>query len=308
MTNNKHYWRIICVLSFQLSAISFQLSASFAQSQNSSGQQIGDFSLSGYGDQGKKTWEISGKSADLLENEVALQDVKGNLYGEEDNITITSKEGNFDKKEGKVKLEKDVVITTGSGAKLTTDSLEWDRKKQLVSTEDKVNIERDGIMATAMGASGQPNLNTVNLNKDVTVKLDQSTGSGKAGQVVVNCDGPLEINYEKNVAVFENKVHVIRDDTQIYCDKMEIYFLKSSSDKAAVQVKSDEPAPEDAMMVNNSKIDSLICKGNVRIVRGENVSYSDQAVYNARDKKIVLIGRPQLVLSSTDDLSMPSGK
>jgi len=31
-----------------------------------SDQQISDFSLSGYGDKGKKSWDISGKSADIF--------------------------------------------------------------------------------------------------------------------------------------------------------------------------------------------------------------------------------------------------
>ena len=89
-----------------------------------SDQQIGDFSLSGFGDKGKKSWDLAGKSADIFTEEVKLKDVDGNLYGKDENVNLTAKQGDFNKKDGKVHLEKDVVITTSGGARLTTDSMD----------------------------------------------------------------------------------------------------------------------------------------------------------------------------------------
>jgi len=51
-----------------------------------------------------------------------------------------------------------------------------------------------------------------------------------------------------------------------------------------------------------SKIEKLVARGNVKIVKGENTSYSDEATYLGADKKIILTGKPRLVLYSTDDL------
>ena len=92
-------------------------------------QQINDFSLSGYGDKGKKTWDISAKSADIFEDIVKLKDIVGNLYGEREDIKLTAERGDFNKAQGNVHLEENVLITTTSGGKLTTDSLDWDRKR-----------------------------------------------------------------------------------------------------------------------------------------------------------------------------------
>ena len=58
-------------------------------------QQINDFPISGYGDKGKKSWDVSGKSADIFEDKVNLDDVKGNLYGEGDNVKLTADKGVF---------------------------------------------------------------------------------------------------------------------------------------------------------------------------------------------------------------------
>ena len=271
--------------------------------QETSDQQISDFSLAGYGDKGKKSWELSGKSADIFDDVVKLKDITGRLYGEEENIKLTSDKGDFNKTEGKVHLQDNVVITTDSGAKLTTDSLDWDRKNQIVSTPDVVNIERENMFTTGRGARGEPNLKKVNLQKDVTVEIQPQAKESKMSaqeKIVITCDGPLEVDYEKNVAVFNNNVKVDRQDSQIYCDTMQIYFLRSGKE-APAEKKPDKPAQSPSFM-GNTKIDKLVAKGNVRIIRGENTSYSEEAIYSAADNKIILSGRPKLILYSAEDL------
>jgi LPS export ABC transporter protein LptC len=261
-----------------------------------SDQQISDFSLSGYGDKGKKSWDISGKSADIFTEVVKLKDVDGNLYDKEENVNLTAKKGDFNKSDGKVHLEEDVVITTAGGAKLTTDSMDWDRKNQLVSTNDKVNINKDNITIVGMGAHGEPNLNKVALNKDVRVDINPATANGNDSvlkdKVVITCDGELIVDYEKNIASFYDNVKVERPDLTIYSDKMDLYFVRGSTGPAANQT--------DKSMA--SSIDRIVASGNVKIVRGENISYSQEAEYKALDKKIILSGRPKLVFYSTGEL------
>ncbi|MFH1128930.1 MAG: LPS export ABC transporter periplasmic protein LptC [Candidatus Omnitrophota bacterium] len=285
-------------------------SLAIEQSPQQSDQQIDDFSLAGYGEQGKKTWELFGKSADIFGEVIKLKDITGNLYGSQENIKLTSDKGDFNKAEGKVHLEENVVITTTSGAKLTTNSLDWDRKNQQVNTKDVVNIERENMFSTATGASGAPNLNKVDLEKDVTVEIfpaekEKTKDEAIKEKIVITCDGPLQIDYEKNVAVFNNNVKVDREGSQIYCDKMDVYFLKSS-DKKQDTVKIPDEANQSSSFMSNTSIDKLICRGNVKIVRGENISYSDEAVYSAIDKKITLTGRPKLILYSSEDLKNAS--
>lgn len=285
--------------------VNFRLLA-IEQPPEQSDQQIDDFSLAGYGEQGKKTWELFGKTADIFGEVIKLKSITGNLYGRQENIKLTSDRGDFNKAEGKVHLEENVVITTTSGAKLTTNSLDWDRKNQQVNTKDVVNIERENMFSTATGASGAPNLNKVDLEKDVTVEIfpaekEKTKDAAVKEKIVITCDGPLQIDYEKNVAVFNNNVKVDREGSQIYCDKMDVYFLKSS-DKKQEEVKIPDEADPSPSFMSNTSIDKLVCRGNVKIVRGENISYSDEASYSAQDKKITLTGRPKLILYSSEDL------
>jgi LPS export ABC transporter protein LptC len=270
-----------------------------------SDQQISDFSLAGFGEKGKKSWDLSGKSADIFTEIIKLKDIVGNLYGEKEDIKLTADKGDFNKSEGKVHLEQNVVVTTSSGAKLLTDSLDWDRKNQVVTTNDKVNIERENMVTVAYGAQGQPNLNKITLQKDVMVKLNPSAvdkrkeGPEKVA-TVITCDGPLAIDYEKNIATFNNNVKVDRGDLLIYSDKMDVYFMPSDKDKV-----SRPKAETDAMM--GTEVDKIVAHGNVKIIRGDNTSYSEEAIYTMADKKITLLGKPKLVLYSTEDLNASFG-
>ncbi|MDD5155358.1 MAG: LPS export ABC transporter periplasmic protein LptC [Candidatus Omnitrophica bacterium] len=276
--------------------------------QETSDQQISDFSLTGFGERGKKTWDLAGKSADIFDNVVKLKDIIGNMYGTDEDIKLTADKGDFDKREGKVHLQENVIITTSSGAKLTTDSLDWDRKNNVVKTEDQVNIERQNMTTQAKGAIGHTNLKQVQLQKDVTVNITQEqkdkTAQDKpanAGRIVITCDGPLDIDYEKNIATFRNNVKVDREDSQIYSDIMYVYFVTKNDNKNQGE-QDDKNAG-----LNTSSIDKIVSQGNVKIVRGENTSYCDEAVYTAADKKITLLGRPKLIIYSSEDMNASFG-
>jgi len=288
----------------------------FVQDQNAqeSDQQIMDFSLASFGEKGKKSWDLSGKSADIFQDVIKLKDVIGNLYGKDEDIKLTADKGDFDKAQGKVHLEENVVITTSTGAKLTTDSLDWDRKNQLVTTKDAVNIERGNMVTTASGAHGEPNLKKVSLEKDVTVNINPET-DGKSKEpsdkkkIVITCDGPLQIDYDKNIATFNNNVKVDTQDALIDSDIMDVYFGKAGAGKDTSGSKKADSDVSSALggSAMGSKIDKIVARGNVKITRGENVSYSDEAIYSALDKKIILSGKPKLIIYSGEDINASFG-
>ncbi|MFA4933296.1 MAG: LPS export ABC transporter periplasmic protein LptC [Candidatus Omnitrophota bacterium] len=288
--------KIVLILVFLFSAC-FPLLAQ-EEKEKASTQQIDDFSLSGFGDKGKKSWDLAGKSADIRDEVVKLKEVKGNHYAENDNINLTADKGDFNKKSGVVHLQDNVVITTSGGAKLTTDSLDWDRKQQIVSTLDKVNLDRGDMNLTGVGAKGQTALNQVVLEKDVRLDIapvDKQTN--KKEKIAITCEGPLDVDYEKNIAIFNNNVKVEKSDLTIYSDKMNVYFSPKDQKGSAGKETG----------IISSSIDKIVAQGNVRIIRGENISYSQEAVYSALTKKITLTGRPQIVIYQTENLNATFG-
>jgi len=263
-----------------------------------SDQQVGDFSLSGFGDKGKKSWDLSGKSAEIFDEIVKLKKVVGNNYAEKDVINLSADNGDFNKKSGVVHLQDNVVITTASGVKLTTDTLDWDRKQQIISTLDKVNLWRQDMNLSGQGAQGATALKQIILEKDVRLDIQaQEKQSEKKEKITITCDGPLDVNYEKNIAIFNNNVKVEKSDMTIYSDKMQVDFTSKKQDSQSAQGTS----------ALSSSINKIVASGNVRIVRGENISYSQEAIYTALDKKITLTGKPQIVIYQTENLDAAFG-
>ncbi len=264
-----------------------------------SDQQISDFSLSGFGDKGKKSWDLAGKSADIFNEVVKLKEVVGNHYAEKDNINLTADNGDFNKASGVVHLENNVVITTSSGARLTTNSLDWDRKQQIVSTLDKISLQRSDMNLTGEGAKGQTALKQMELEKNVRLDIEPlDKQKGKKQKIVIICDGPLEVDYEKNIAIFNNNVKVETSDLIMYSDKMQVYFIPKKD-----ETNKDEANKDQGSIAMSSSIDKIIAQGNVRILRGENTSFSQEATYTALDKRIVLTGRPQIEIYQTENMN-----
>jgi len=232
---------------------------------------------------------------------VKLQKVVGNDYALTDTINLTADNGDFNKKSGLVHLQDNVVITTASGAKMTTDTLDWDRKQQIVKTLDRVNLAKQDMNLSGQGAQGKTELKQIKLEKDVRLDiqtLDKQVN--KKEKIVITCDGPLDVDYEKNIAIFNNNVKVEKPDMTIYSDKMEVFFTPKEQ---PAQPKT--PAP--GMAALSSSVDRIVASGNVRIVRGENTSFSQQAIYTAADKKITLTGKPQIIIYQTENANAAFG-
>jgi len=250
-------------------------SCSFALAEDTD-QQFLEFNLSGHSKDGQKSWEVRGESADIFEDTVKLKNVDADLYGDE-KVNLKSKTGNLNKTSGDMHLEEDVVAITETGSKLTTDSLDWKRDSGLITTEDKVVIERQNLVAEGRGAEAKTDFKKAKLKDDVTVEIASEDEDKNLKKTVITCDGSLDIDYQNSIAVFNDNVKVKDERGEMFSDLMEVFF--DTETKGIIKI---------------------VAKGNVKIINQENESYCNEAIYTASDKKIKLIGRPKLILYSEE--------
>ncbi len=236
-------------------------------------QKFHGFNLQGYDDSGEKAWNVNGDTADIKGSEIILSNVDANTFGDQ-KMNVKAKIGVVDQTSGKMHLEEDVVITSEDGKTLMTDTLDWDRTEDLVTTEDDVTITDARMMATGTGMKARPGLGTAEIKEDVTVMIETNPEEiAENSTVTITSDGPMIIDQEQSVATFEDNVVAVETDRTLKADRMEIYFDKEMSG-----------------------IKRMVCLGNVEIEQGENRSFAKKAVYNAGDKKLTLSGRPKLIL------------
>jgi lipopolysaccharide assembly outer membrane protein LptD (OstA) len=85
---------------------------------------------------------------------------------------------------------------------------------------------------------------------------------------VITCDGPLEIDYEDNIAHFADNVVAEDGRGTLVADYMDVYYNQTTQ-----------------------QVHKIIASGNVVIQSKEgNITYSDNAIYLADDGKVILGG------------------
>ena len=176
--------------------------------------------------------------------------------------------------ENEVKLDNIVAKAYGEEAEavITADQGVYDKSKNNVKLQKnvKATIEASqGFSGNFVDQTGQPK---GPAGADAKTSASEKKPDKKS-TTIITCDGEVEFDYERNVAYFLNNVHVDSEDGSIIADKITVHL-----DPDTRQVKE------------------IVAEGNVKIRRGENMTYSDKAIYDAVTKKVSLVGRPKLVI------------
>ena len=276
-------------------------------------QEVSTFQLSGYRENGQKKWEVSGDTANILEDTVQMTNIVAHAYEPHTTVQLTADHGTLNRTTQDVHLQDHVVAITDDGAKMRTHELDWHQKEEQVTTPAEVWVQRGNIEVTGTGAIAHPNLKHVALEKRITVVmtpkeaeadvakgknkpraadpfagLGPSTSSAAVSQkTTITCSGPLEVDYEKNVAVFHDEVHVVDSRGEIFAD-----LLTVDIDPQTKQIKQ------------------AIAQRNVRIIRADNTAFCDEAIYDPAIGKVTLLGAPRLVVHPSETggegLALPS--
>lgn len=252
----------------------FLMTTIAVEAQMDAEQKFKGFNLQGYTEEGEKSWDVNGETADIVGAEVKLSNVNANAYGEQE-MSVTAQTGTIDQKSGELLLKDDVIITSGQGTQVLTDSLNWSREKDLVSTDDDILITNEGLTVTGKGMDATPGLKSAQIRENVAVTVDPEPKSKTSTKISITSDGPMIVDQKKMMAEFNDNVRAVQDDQTLQADKMEVYF--------------DEKMTE---------ITGIVCTGNVEIVRGENMTFAEKAVYDGKTKRLTFSGRPKLILTT----------
>ena len=169
--------------------------------------------------------------------------------------------------EDRVKLNNIVAKSYGEEAEatITADKGVYDKLHNNVKLEENVKATIENTKAFAS--------DFMDLPGQATNKSKAKEAAQKKGKTVITCDGEVRFEYENNKAYFEKNVKVTSDDGNIDADKITVNL---------------EP--------NTRKIKDIVAEGNVKITRGEDITYSEKAVYVEAEKKVILTGRPKIVI------------
>lgn len=219
------------------------------------------FNLEGLTEKGAKKWDVTGKSAESIsETEIKLESIVANAYGSDGAATITADKGMYDKSKNNVRLEQNVRATIDNSGSYGKDIFD-------ISPVAKATDKPQAPKAAQVPAKA----------KTADKAMGDKPQKPKKTKTVITCDGDALFDYEKNKAYFNKNVKVVSDDGKIDADKISAY-----------------------LDTKTKKVTEIVAEGNVKIMRGENITYSDKATYVEADKRVILTGNPKLVLYQED--------
>lgn len=237
------------------------------QAQKETAQRVYSFSFSKYTETGQKELEIEGDSADILSQNVELMNVIAKAYAEESPVTITADQGSINRATSDIVLHNNVVATTETGTRLVTEWLQIDANNKSMDSNVETKVKKDNINIEGTGASSDSQLSKVVFKKNVTVVI-QDPESQTSAPTVITSDGPLEVDYKRNIAHFSKNVTAQHERGVLNADYMDVIYDK-----------------------NTRRVSKIIARGNVVITSKEgNKTYSDNAVYLASEGRMVLGG------------------
>ena len=137
----------------------------------------------------------------------------------------------------------------------------------MLETAVEAEVKKDNISIDGIGAQGDSRLKKVKFKKKVTVIVkNPQSESGKP--TVITCEGPLVVDYEKNIARFHNNVIARDEKGKLRADVMDVYYSKESR-----------------------RVSKIVAVGNVVVENVDgNQTFSDNVTYLAEEGRIILGG------------------
>lgn len=233
-------------------------------------QEITDFYLSNFREDGSSDWEIKGQKALVAGDYINIETMEANYFLDADTLLVKSNQAKLNQKTQDMHLEGNVEIENSQGWNLKADYLDWQREKEHIRTQSPVKAVRDSLMVKANGFFADSQLEKADFQKNVQV--DFSGKKNNEDAVTINCDGPLQIEYSSGKAVFEKNVIIKHQQGSLFSDLVTLFF--DTEDETIIKI---------------------ISEGNVRIVRDNNITLADKATYLAEEEKLTLEGKPRII-------------
>ncbi|MBF0215595.1 MAG: LPS export ABC transporter periplasmic protein LptC [Candidatus Omnitrophica bacterium] len=228
-------------------------------------QKVLTFSIDGKTNKGLKQWHLEGRAAEIIQDDIHLEELSAEIFGEEFKAHISSDSGIYRRNKEEVELIGNVQVKSEDGGSLSTSRAKWSHATKEITTDEDVLIVRSGMTAAGKGARANSETKEAVLFKDITVKMEPGT--------VIKCDGPLEVSFENYKAVFHDNVHVVDKDGDLFSDLLTVNIDTVTK-----------------------KVSDVVAEGNVKLKRGKSYTLCGKATYNENTGTIQFLDKPRIVI------------
>src|SRR5262245_27813441 len=131
---------------------------------------------------GNLRWTLNADQAEVYDQKgvTVMRKVVIQLFSRDGDWTVTSDEGTLNNTRRDVTLTGHVVVRASDGLEMRTPTLAWDNEHRALSTDDPVEISREGTTIRGQGLTVQMQEQTATLGRSVRVVITDRTKSNLA--------------------------------------------------------------------------------------------------------------------------------
>ncbi|MBF0517142.1 MAG: hypothetical protein HQK97_08505 [Nitrospirae bacterium] len=133
------------------------------------------------------------------------------------------------------------------------------------------------VILSGVSALGAPRPDNATTKKPATQPADAAGGSsfkksmkGDKNEPLIVTSATLVADNKKHTATFNGSVKAVKGDTTFYANTMVVFYTEDK----------------------NQQIDHINATGNIRLIQGEKIITSDNAVYYGANERVVFTGKP----------------
>ncbi|GIL18022.1 MAG: hypothetical protein BroJett040_17730 [Oligoflexia bacterium] len=230
---------------------------------------------------GNRDWELFAEKAEEHQgkSEWELQNVKILFYKEDSvQFTVVGKTGKIDTKTKDLLVAGDVVTKSNNGYQFQTNSINYDSKKRVLESHDKVKMsgpsdgKKKGLLVEGGMMVTQVDDHLMTIKNDVRAQRSLSNGKN-----VIIRSGEAQFSNVSNSAKFLERVSVELDS-----------------------MKMEGPAAEFFYQPGADLLQSINMHGGVRMSDFDKFATSDSVKFDPSDNKFTLTGKPRVVQNSDE--------
>lgn len=123
--------------------------------------------------EGNLRWTLDADHAEVFDKEqrTIMRKVSIHVFSKDVEWTVTADQGVLDNEKRDVSLAGNVLVTSNDGLRLTTNELAWRNTERNLSTDDVVEIKREGTTIVGRGLDVRMNEQHAVLGKRVRVVI-----------------------------------------------------------------------------------------------------------------------------------------
>ena len=132
--------------------------------------------------EGNLRWTLNADQAEVYDQKgiTVMRKVVVQVFSRDGDWTVTSDEGTLDNNRRDVSLKGNVIIRSSDGLEMRTPTLAWNNEQRALTTDDDVQISREGTTITGKGLSVQMKEETAEVRRNVRVVINDRAKSNLA--------------------------------------------------------------------------------------------------------------------------------